>query len=414
MRSSTAAVALGAAAALLGGALLGCGKKGPPLPPLPGMKPTVDDLSAWQVGDTVHASFTLPVRPGFQEVDYSVIGIELWRRQLERALELEEPAPPEEGETPRDFRRSGALAVSITGEDVFEWLSAANPVLVDPLPPEVLTGDPLEYALVLKTTVAKRGTLSNPVVLDPWPPPSPPAELIAEPLETGIRLAFTPPPPQYPTQPTPAPAIGDDAGRVTDESSPAEDGPDVPETSSEDEAGGGEPLPVRYEIYRAEGDRPFPTDPIGEPGAKAEIVDSEVVAGRRYRYVVRAIVERDGVAVRSAGSEEIVVDYRDVFAPESPSGLRAILEGRRAVALIWNPSTATDLAGYRVYRREPGGEWRRIDTGERRTATFTDRRVAPGTTYEYAVTAFDAADPPNESERSAPARITMPASAPGP
>ena len=40
-------------------------------------------------------------------------------------------------------------------------------------------------------------------------------------------------------------------------------------------------------------------------------------------------------------------------------------------------------------------------------ATFADSTARPGVSFEYAVTAFDATDPPNESERCAARTVLL-------
>jgi fibronectin type 3 domain-containing protein len=78
------------------------------------------------------------------------------------------------------------------------------------------------------------------------------------------------------------------------------------------------------------------------------------------------------------------------------------------VDLTWDASTAADLAGYLVYRSaQPEGEYQRLTAGPIPVQSFGDAAVEPGKTYYYAVTAVDRTG--NESARSAPAAVTVPA-----
>ena len=80
----------------------------------------------------------------------------------------------------------------------------------------------------------------------------------------------------------------------------------------------------------------------------------------------------------------------DTTAPGAPASLtvaRATLSG---VILNWEPSVADDLNAYRVYRSEDGGEQTLLaEIPMSEGATYTDKAVAEGTDYTYAVTAVD-------------------------
>jgi uncharacterized repeat protein (TIGR03806 family) len=96
----------------------------------------------------------------------------------------------------------------------------------------------------------------------------------------------------------------------------------------------------------------------------------------------------------------------DATAPSVPTGLAANATGPTQIVVTWNGSTdaGTGVAGYRVYRNG--------DTAPLATVvapTYTDNAVVASTGYTYAVRAFDAATPPNESALSAIISITTPA-----
>ena len=81
-----------------------------------------------------------------------------------------------------------------------------------------------------------------------------------------------------------------------------------------------------------------------------------------------------------------------------------------AIDLSWLPGSEADLAGYIVYRREPGAaaDWLRISPGQPVVGPgFHDSNVQPGHTYTYAVTAIDQGG--RESARSNEASDTVPA-----
>ena len=421
------------AVSLVAGLLLvHCGKKGPPLPPLAAMTPRVHDLAAVQVGNEVHFSFTLPTRPDRGEVDYATLAVELWRKSADAALPAGLPAGPRPGaplrpatppaprpagamsifgggaaqqeEAPADmgpgvsvFTSEASLAATLSGDSLFEALKTERLAMVDPLPQD-LAESFLLYAVVLKTDVRKRGTVSNFVFVKPMPAPDAPRGLAAELREGAVAVSWQavvlPPPP-----PVEAPSSAEGAL--------------VPAS----EAGGveapGAPAALGYELFRAAGDEPFPEEPVNDtPLTVTTWEDTNVEPGQSYSYEVRTVVTLEKSKVASLHSAPLSIAYRDAFAPAVPMSLRLIAGGTEGVRLIWNPNDEPDLGGYAIYRREPGGEWTRLDSGTERTATFVDRSASPAGSYDYAVAAYDLTTPPNESAKSTPESTT--ASSPPP
>jgi hypothetical protein len=78
----------------------------------------------------------------------------------------------------------------------------------------------------------------------------------------------------------------------------------------------------------------------------------------------------------------------DTTAPAAPGSLTA-RSGAGNVALNWSDNGESDLAGYRVYRRQDGTSYQSIATV--RSSAYTDNSVRGGETYHYRVKAYDAA-----------------------
>ena len=117
-----------------------------------------------------------------------------------------------------------------------------------------------------------------------------------------------------------------------------------------------------------------------------------------YVYTVTAVAE-DGD--ESAPSETAAVTTPDATPPSVPQGVAASAVGAERIDVSWSPSMDDEsgVAGYRVFR--DGGEIALTSSN-----TYQDGGLAPGTTYEYQVSAINGAEV--EGERSSPAYATTP------
>ncbi len=122
--------------------------------------------------------------------------------------------------------------------------------------------------------------------------------------------------------------------------------------------------------------------------------DPSVSYPTAYTWYDELIISRARIADPTPSTDNV--------APSPPTGLRATAAAGQ-ISLAWNASTDNvAVAGYRILR---GG----TQIGTSTSTTFINSGLAPGATYSYAVTAFDAAG--NVSSPSAPASATTPAPA---
>jgi fibronectin type 3 domain-containing protein len=106
-----------------------------------------------------------------------------------------------------------------------------------------------------------------------------------------------------------------------------------------------------------------------------------------------------------------------VEPPPAPRGLTAIPvrtpTGSLEVDLSWEIGSEANLAGYNVYRGErPGERGARLNRQVLAAPAFRDTKVIPGRNYSYSVTTVDPAG--NESQASAPVRVSVPKAGGGP
>jgi hypothetical protein len=142
-------------------------------------------------------------------------------------------------------------------------------------------------------------------------------------------------------------------------------------------------------------------------GQGGTLTDHSFEWEKTYDYWVTAVsvVTKNGATateVEGDDSPHLTVFAHDVFPPAVPVGVQAVASGvgqKPFIDLTWAPDTEADLAGYNVYRQEQGAEnWVKINTALAPTPSFRDENVAPGNTYNYAVSAVDVRG--NESARS--------------
>ncbi|HUP53355.1 MAG TPA: FG-GAP-like repeat-containing protein, partial [Longimicrobiales bacterium] len=126
-------------------------------------------------------------------------------------------------------------------------------------------------------------------------------------------------------------------------------------------------------------------------------VDATVAPATTYTYEVTALDAAGNESARSTAAE-VTTAFQDLEAPSAPSGLTASGGEGSSLVLEWIASTDNvGVTAYRVYRDGA------ILVSTTSTAHL-DTTIEPSQTYEYEVTALDAAG--NESAPSASVLIT--------
>jgi len=156
--------------------------------------------------------------------------------------------------------------------------------------------------------------------------------------------------------------------------------------------------PVKYQIYRSLGAGPF--TPVGELQDGVRYEDTHVMNGRKYMYRVQAVTMYDKGQVGGGSSPQVTAIPVDRTAPPVPAGVRAIRTAAE-VKVVWDAVNASDLKGYRIYRRT-AAEKEAVQIGEVSVpyTLFSDTNPPAADTWYYSVSSFDGGTPANESERS--------------
>ena len=130
-----------------------------------------------------------------------------------------------------------------------------------------------------------------------------------------------------------------------------------------------------------------------------EHIDSNVVIGTTYFYVVTTIYDAQSESEYSVEASATMVD---TTPPAAPTGLMAT-PGDGIVDLVWNANTEPDLDEYVVYRATAaGGPYSEL--ARRSVVNYADTNVTNGVTYYYRVSAVDTNS--NESALSTIATAT--------
>ena len=157
-------------------------------------------------------------------------------------------------------------------------------------------------------------------------------------------------------------------------------------------------VPIRYQIYRSVDGGAM--EKLGEPLEATTYIDTKVENGRSYTYQVRALSSYAQGAVQSGLSETVQATPTDTTPPPVPAGLAA-LRTEIGVKVYWDTVQAEDLAGYRVYRRQPGQSTPVLVGEVNLPHSLLIDTAAPNGALMYSVSSIDTRSPANESARSA-------------
>lgn len=337
----------------------GCGTPGAVQLPSLNLAVPVQDLTASRKGNTVRLEWTLPEKNTDRTlVQLKHLGDALVCRQQGTGLmsscdEVGSVTPPKGPQ-----RKKGDL----------EQKMRMN--YSDTLPLQLEEKDPAGFAIYAVEIMSDRGRsagLSNQVVIPLAPTIAPPSDLSAESTADGVHLSWS---------------------------------------------GGVEPTPpagltFRYRIERRPaGAGGYITLHDVDPAPDGSYLDQTFEWETKYQYRITSVTEVHAgareAAVDGDDSSPTEVFTKDVYPPAQPVGLQAVFSSvgqKPFVDLTWAPNSESDVAGYNIYRRSPGGGWQKLNQKPTQVPSFRDDAVPPGIKYEYSVSAVDLRN--NESPQSA-------------
>jgi len=359
-----------ATALVLAAALSGCGKKGPPSPPVRVTPAAPGAFRARQVGLDVVLSATVSGK----RTDGTPLGdgtaVQILRMAASPSLR---PGAVSERYLVQQFLKQSRQVAAVSGGDLRAQASGGRLQFIDhgaASMPETTGGATGGLAYLYGMQVVEpgggRSPMRPPVLVELGAPPAPPGALQVSTAEGEVRLLWEAPAPAPAAAPAAAPGAG------------------------------------VYNVYRkiqdsaGEPDAPINPAPLEAP----EYTDRAFTYDTRYVYFVRTVARDRTTPCESVAGPRVEVRPHDRFAPAAPTGIAVAVEGGQ-IRLYWFPNAESDLAGYRIYRRADGeGEARRVGEVAAGESSFVDGGAATGVRYHYAVSAIDDAAPPNESPRS--------------
>jgi hypothetical protein len=341
MRSSCA---FAAAVALL--FLTSCAKTGDPQPPQVRMPKPAVDLAARQVSDEIWLSLSAPVENTDRSPATTLARVEIYRRMEDKATSIV-PLNDEE------FLRGAQQIFQVTADQLPAHQQGNKLVFRDPLTladRSTIFHRRFRYAVRFINTKNQTAGLGNQVHLEPVAIAETPGGLTSQLSQDSIKIRWIPP------------------HRNIDGSSPARI--------------------AGYNIYRDESPGLSPIPLNKEPLQAPEYEDRGFEFDKTYYYAV-TVVGSALHPVESLPSSILSVQTRDTFAP-GPPGELSLVEEKPVVILLWVAPPESDVAGYRIYRREAGAqEKQQLGNELIETLSYRDEKAESGKKYEYSVTAVD-------------------------
>jgi hypothetical protein len=326
-----------------------CAKIAEPQPPEVFIPKAATDLAAIQIADSVSLSVSLPDLNADRSKAANLSTVEVFRI-IDTAKGM--PAPL----TEKEFLARATNILSIPASRFSSYLHNQTLIIKDasPLPNGANPASSLlRYAAIFINKKSQAAGLSNQVSIQLISIPPAPEGIFVEASKNALTLKWQ------------APSANTDGS-----------------------------IPVRiagYNVYRSEQPDSVPSLPLNPaPLQLTEFQDRNFDFDKTYFYSVSTIGNIRDPFAESLPSKTVEVKTRDVFPPAPPGDFNAIYENHK-VLLLWTPSAASDVAGYRIYRKETDASSFQLLQDTLVTGfSFQDRKIELNKTYEYSIQAVDA------------------------
>jgi hypothetical protein len=330
-------------------ALVACGRKDDPQPPVIRRADVTRDLSVYQDGREVVLRWSFPSITTAGGPLTDVEAVEVWRAPIPLGQEPLGTSARDRAMRHQLLEAQGEMLVSLDDAGMAE--ATRGPLLEYRDDLDLWWGvhgdeQPVVMWYAVRTICCKKrpSEFSNIGSLVPETPPLAPENLAAAPAAAGIHLKWDP------------------RSGVTTLVERSEDGESWQQLTA-------------------------------EPVAGPHFLDEGVEQNRRWWYRVRSHRATDGGGrVLGVPTDPVGVDYPDVYPPAAPDSLVCLPEVDR-VQVLWDE--VVDAVSYRIERRRDDRKWRLL-SGEHHETSIDDS--PPPGNFSYAVRAVDEAG--NVSEQA--------------
>lgn len=386
--------------------VVGCGKKGPPLPPLVKLPSAPANFSAERRGGRVDLQFEVPAANTDNSRPANIARVEVYA--------MTSAQPVAEDQIIKEGTRVATVAVKAPKNPNDTIAEDESPA--DMATPEGAGLDQGALAHASETLTAealtpvapKRDKSSNrEPALEPFGPLLPPSEtpLVRAYVAVGVSsrdrkgapsrrlpVPLIPPPP---APSTPQVTYDEKAIAITWRPVAGAARIQPPAAAGElDSRPIGPPAPATvYTVYDAKTNARLTSAPVTEP----LFSDPRIVWGEERCYTIRAQRATGDLKIESDAPPPACATLVDTFAPAPPANLYSS-PAAGAISLIWDANREPDLAGYIVLRGSSVETLAPLFNDVMTETTFRDT-VQPGVRFTYAVIAVDRA-----GNRSAPSK----------
>lgn len=338
-----------------------CGKRKPPLPPVPKVVQRAE-ISGFQRGSRVILSWKMPDKNAPANDVTNIKRVDIYR--------LADKISSPDSISEQQFSSRSVLIASIPVRD--DDFGSKPMTYTDTLQ---FAGQPsrLRYAVRFVNSSGQKAAFSNLIVIEPEAKVAAgPTSLSAQVTQNGVKLEWT------------APVENADGTRPVNL--------------------------VGYNVYRSASKTQAAALLNKTPITASQFDDVAFEFGKEYYYFVRAVSSGAG-ASRTESTESNIVEVKpeDTFRPSAPASI-TIAAAPDTISLFFPPNPESDVVGYKIYRstddKLPKTEWQLVTPKPIDTNTFQDKDVKAATQYFYYVIAVDKFG--NESPPSEPVSETVP------
>jgi hypothetical protein len=386
---------------------LGCGKKGPPLPPLIKLPTPPANFTAERRGGVVDLRFDVPAANTDNTRPANIARVDVYAMTSQKSLtedqivkqgirvasvDVKAPKDPdktideEESAADMEVPEGKGLDQGAIGH-ASETLNGAALVPVEPkiekspgLPPAPAPRDgpllpprpaPLAraYVAIGVSTRDRKGPPSKRLLVPLVPPPAAPRPPLVNYDEKAIAVKWD--------AVTPSASIQRPTAREELASRPL----------------GAPGAPISYNVYDSKTNAKLTAQPL----ADTTFSDQRIAWGEERCYIVRSLQALGDLRIESEASAPGCATLTDTFAPKAPANLQSSPVAG-AISLIWDANTEPDLAGYIVLRGTSPQRLEPMFNDPIQETIFRDD-VQPGIRFTYVVIAVDRA-----GNRSAPSK----------